>query len=180
LLRLFRALVSQDGGKPAVQLAELWMKAHPKDARTQKALADGYARTGNFAAARTAYQALIKITPEDSDALNNLANVMLRLKDPAAVQVAEQAVAKSPNNPNAIDTLGWALFQGGQTDRALQLLRDARLRDPAHPEIRYHLAVVLAQTGRKTEAREELEAALKMGQGFESAVEAAAMLKTLK
>lgn len=180
LLRLFRALVSQDGGKPAVQLAEQWMKAHPKDARTQKALADGYARTGNFAAARTAYQALIKITPEDSDALNNLANVMLRLKDPAAVQVAEQAVTKSPNNPNAIDTLGWALFQGGQTDRALQLLRDARLRDPAHPEIRYHLAVVLAQTGRKTEAREELEAALKMGQGFESAVEAAAMLKTLK
>ena len=180
LLRLFRTLASQDGGKPAVQLAEQWMKAHPKDARTQRALADGYARTGNFVAARTAYQALIKITPEDGDALNNLANVMLRLKDPAAIQVAEQAVAKSPNNPNAIDTLGWALFQGGQTDRALQLLRDARLRDPGHPEIRYHLAVVLAQTGRKTEAKEELEAALKVGQGFESAADAAALLKTLK
>lgn len=180
LLRLYRTLASQDGGKPAVQLAEQWMKTHPKDARTQKALADGYARTGNFAAARTAYQALIKITPEDGDALNNLANVMLRLKDPAAIHVAEQAVAKSPNNPNAIDTLGWALFQGGQTDRALQLLRDARLRDPGHPEIRYHLAVVLAQTGRKTEAKEELEAALKVGQGFESAADAAALLKTLK
>jgi len=42
------------------------------------------------------------------------------------------------------------------------------------------LATVLAQTGRKTEAREELESALKGGQNFESAAEAAVLLKTLK
>ena len=105
---------------------------------------------------------------------------MLRLKDPGAVKVAEQAVAKSPNSANAIDTLGWAVFQAGQTDRALQLLRDARLREPGNPEIRYHLAVVLAQTGRKTEAREELEAALKGGPAFEGGPEAQILLRTLR
>jgi tetratricopeptide (TPR) repeat protein len=174
------ALGNQEGGKAAIQLAEQWMKTHPADARTQRALADGYARTGNFAAAKKAYEGLLKITPDDGGALNNLANVLLRLKDPAAIPVAERAVAKFPGNASAIDTLGWALYIGGQTDKALQLLRDARLRDPAHPEIRFHLASVLAQTGRKTEAREELEAALKGGQNFESRVEAAALLKTLK
>jgi putative PEP-CTERM system TPR-repeat lipoprotein len=180
LLRLMSALGNQEGGKAAIQLAEQWMKTHPADARTQRALADGYARTGNFAAAKKAYEGLLKITPDDGGALNNLANVLLRLKDPAAIPVAERAVAKFPGNASAIDTLGWALYIGGQTDKALQLLRDARLRDPAHPEIRFHLASVLAQTGRKTEAREELEAALKGGQNFESRVEAAALLKTLK
>jgi putative PEP-CTERM system TPR-repeat lipoprotein len=180
LLRLIAAMGNQDGGKPALQLAEQWMKTHPADVRTQRALADGYARTGNFGAAKKAYEGLLKLIPDDGAALNNLANVLLRLKDPAAISVAEQAVAKFPGNANAIDTLGWALYLGGQTDKALQLLRDARLRDPAHPEIRFHLATVLAQTGRKTEAREELEAALKGGQNFESGAEAAALLKTLK
>lgn len=180
LLRLFRTLASQDGGKPALQLAEQWMKAYPKDARTQGALADGYARGGNFALARASYENLLKITPDDAEALNNLANVLLRLKDPGAVKTAELAVTRNPSNANAIDTLGWALYQGGQTDRALQLLRDARLRDPSNPELRYHLAVVLAQTGRKTEAREEVEAALKGGAIFENAADAAELLKTLK
>jgi len=180
LLRLFRALARQDGGKPAQQLADQWIKAHPKDIGVQKALADNYASAGNFTVARTHYENLLKLVPSDSEVLNNLANVLLRLKDPGAIKIAEQAVAKAPNNPNAIDTLGWALFQGGQVDRALQLLRDARLRDPASPEIRYHLAAVLAQTGRKTEAREELESALKAGRTFESTAQATALLKTLK
>lgn len=180
LLRLFRTLASQDGGKPAVQLAEQWMKVHPKDARTQRALADAHARGGNFLLARASYENLLRITPDDGEALNNLANVLLRLKDPGAVRIAELAVTKNPNNPNAIDTLGWAQFQAGQTDRALQLLRDARLRDPGNPEIRYHLAVVLAQTGRKTEAREELEAALTSGAVFESSADAAILMKAVK
>jgi len=42
------------------------------------------------------------------------------------------------------------------------------------------VAAVLAQTGRKTEALEELEAALKPGQAFEESAQAQALLKTLK
>ena len=180
LLRLFRALNTQEGGKPAITLAEQWLKANPKDGATRRALADTYARTGNFKLAKTAYEELLKLQPNDSPALNNLANILLRLKDPAAVKVAEQAVAQNPNNANAVDTLGWVLFQNGQFDRALQLLRDARLREPANAEIRYHLAVVLAKSGRQKEAREELEAALKPGTAFEGSADAVALLKTLQ
>ena len=182
LLRLFRALATQDGGRPALLLAEQWIKTSPRDARVYMALADGYARAGNFQAARSTYESLLKITPDSSDVLNNLANALLRLKDPAAVKVAERAMAKNPNNANAIDTLGWALFQSqsGQTDRAVQLLRDARLREPGNPAIHYHLAAVLAQTGRKSEAREELELAFKAGRTFEESADAQTLLRTLK
>ena len=180
LLRLFRALSVQDGGRPAIQLAEQWIKGHPRDIAVRKAVADAYARSGNYTLARAGYEEVAKLAPEDSSVLNNLANVLLRTKDPSAAKVAEQALAKNPANVNAIDTLGWILFKSGQTDRALTMLRDARLREPANPEIRYHLAAALAQNGRKAEARDELEAALKAGNAFESLAEAQALLLALK
>lgn len=183
LQRLFRVLSAQDGGKPALQLAEQWTKSHPQDLAVRRMAADFYARSGNYAAARTAYEALLKTVPGDASVLNNLANVLLRLKDPSAVAMAEQALAKDPANATTIDTLGWTLFQLGgstQADRALQLLRDARLREPGNHSIRYHLAVVLAQLGRKTEAREEVEAALKGGRGFDNFADAESLVKTLR
>jgi len=180
LLRLFGALGPQDGGKSAIALAETWLKSRPQDQAVRKALADSYARSGNFAAARQTYEAALKVNPDDAEVLNNLANAQLLLKDPAAVKTAELALSKAPGNAQVIDTLGWALFQFGQPDRALQLLRDARLRQPANPEIRYHLAVVLAKSGRKNEAKEELEVALKGGNGFEGAAEAAKLMQTLR
>jgi putative PEP-CTERM system TPR-repeat lipoprotein len=180
LLRLFGALSLQERGKPAIQLAEPWIKAHPKDIVVQKAVGDIYARTGDYLSARSSYENVLKLAPDDSNVLNNLANVLLRLKDPTAIKIAEQALAKNPSNANAIDTLGWILFQNGQVERALTMLRDARLRVPANQEIRYHLAVVLEQTGRKNEARDELEAALKGGSSFEFADAAQALLRTLK
>ena len=179
LLRLFRMFDSQDGGKAAFQLAVNWMSAHPKDLQVRAAMADAYARSGNFPAARDAYQLLLKLDPNDGPALNNLANVLMTLNDPGAIDMAERAVARSPNSASAIDTLGWALHRGGQSARALQLLRDARLRDPNNPDVRYHLAVVLAKSGRSGEAREELGAALKQGAVFENFSNAATLLKSL-
>ena len=79
-----------------------------------------------------------------------------------------------------IDTAGWVALQSGKPDRALQLLRDARLREPENSEIRYHLAAALVSAGRKTEAREELEAALRNKGNFEGRAEAQALLRTLK
>ena len=56
------------------------------------------------------------------------------------------------------------------------MLRDARLREPGNPEIRYHLAKVLAQTGRKAEAKEELTQALKISRQFEGSKDAEQLL----
>ncbi|HRD95207.1 MAG TPA: PEP-CTERM system TPR-repeat protein PrsT [Rubrivivax sp.] len=178
LLRLVSALGAVDG-PAALALAESWLKANPGDVAIRRAVADGQARAGNLGAARSSYEALLKVQPDDSEALNNLANVMLLANDPGALKVAEAALQKNPVAPHIIGTAGWAAFKAGQPDRALQLLRDARLRDPANPETRYFLGAVLASTGRKTEAREELEAALRVGP-FASAKEAEQLLRTLR
>jgi Flp pilus assembly protein TadD len=120
------------------------------------------------------------VTPEDADSLNNLANVLLLTQEPGALKVAEQAMALSPTAPHILGTVGWAAFKAGQTDRALQLLRDALLRDPANRDTRYFLGAVLASTGRSNEARAELEAALGGDQLFANAKDAKQLLGTLK
>jgi putative PEP-CTERM system TPR-repeat lipoprotein len=183
MLRVFRASWNQDAGKTSLVFGEQWTKAHPADMAARQALADGYARAGRYPAARAAYEDLLKTYPSDGSLLNNLANVLMLMKDPQAVAVAEKAVEKAPSDPNAIDTLGWILFQAGSADqqaRALQLLRDARLRDPGNPVIRFHLATVLAKSGRKTEARAELDIAQKAGKDFEYASDVEKLLATLQ
>lgn len=179
VMRLFGAL-DLTQRPAAVALAEQWLRDKPNDTRVWRALADLHARSGNLAAARSGYESLLKANPRDAEAMNNLAIVMVMQRDPGATKVAEQALALSPQTPHIIGTAGWAAFHGGQTDRALQLLRDARLRDPANAGTRYFLGVVLAQQGRKTEAAQELEAALKGGTQMAYAKDAEALLKTLK
>jgi putative PEP-CTERM system TPR-repeat lipoprotein len=179
LLRLFHAQATADPAG-ALQLGEQWLKSHPKDLAVRRALADRHARNGNFAAARASYEALLKLSPADAEAMNNLANVLVMAKDPLALALAERALTLKPAAPHILGTTGWAAFKAGQTDRALQLLRDARLRDPDNAETRYFLASVLASTGRSAEARQELEAALAGGRNFASAKDAERLLGTLK
>lgn len=179
MLRLYRALSVGDAGAAAT-LAEQWLKTRPRDIAVRRAMADGHARVGNFPAARSAYEALLKAAPDDAEALNNLANVLLQTNDPGALVFANQALAKKPDAPYIIGTAGWAAFKAGQTDRALQLLRDARLRDPANPDTRFFLSAVLASLGRNGEAKEELRTALQGGQTFAYAKDAEKLLNTLK
>ena len=175
LLRLFGAFAAGDP-EAAHRLAEQWLKEQPGDAAVTRAVAHAHARSGNLKAARGAFERLLKLAPDDAEAHNNLANVLVLLRDPAALKSAERALTLSPQAPHIIGTAGWAAFHAGQTDRALQLLRDARLRDPGNADTRYFLGSVLAQRGRNTEARDELQGAL---QGA-FAKEAQALLGTLR
>lgn len=146
-------------GKAAAFL-ETWVKSHPNDQRAQKALAETQFRAGQFASARQSYQRVIVADPEDAAMLNNYANLLLQMNDPAAQEIAERALKLSPTHPAYADTLGWILVSKGQIEPGLRYLREARLRSPDNGEIRFHLAYALAKIGRKDEAREELGVAL--------------------
>jgi putative PEP-CTERM system TPR-repeat lipoprotein len=179
LMRLFAAqqLVDQAA---AAALAERWLRDHPQDLQVRRELADLQARSGNFASARAAYEGLLQLSPDDPEALNNLAIVLVSLGESGASKAAERALALKPQSAHILGTAGWAAFHAGQHDRALQLLRDARLRDPKNASTRYFLARVLVQQGRKDEARQELRAALTDDPRFAYAKDARALLVTLE
>jgi len=179
LTRLMRAHAAQGSLKSATELADGWLRKAPNDAAVRGALAELLVQARDYAGARRQYEILLKANPNNTAALNNLANALVELKDPSATEVAERALKTAPQNAMLLDTAGWANHRAGKADRALQLLRDARLRAPNVPEIRYHLAVVLADSGRKVEAREELQTALRDGSSFALADEARKLLLTL-
>jgi cellulose synthase operon protein C len=178
-LRFF-SLQAQLNPRNALVLGEQWLKSHPQDVSAWRAFADAQARSGNMKAAGEAYAALVSIAPGDAEALNNYAQVLLASKDSRALSVAESALALSPGVPHILGTTGWAALQAGATDRAIQLLREARLRDPNNSETRYYLARALASVGRAAEARDELQAALRNPATLASAKEAQDWLQTLK
>ena len=180
LMRLYRTLAPKDLAG-ATAMVEQWLKLHPQDAAVRRLQADYLARSGNMTAARASYEQLFKLSPNNADALNNYAHVLLALNDnPGAAKAAAAAMTAKPETPHIIGTAGWVAFKSGQIDRALQLLRDARLRDPNNSDTRYYLAAALASAGRNSEAREELKTALLGGTGFANAKDAQELLQTLK
>jgi putative PEP-CTERM system TPR-repeat lipoprotein len=172
VLRLYRAYFAAGQDRAALDFLESWSRTNPRDALSARALADGYLRTGNLTAARVRYEALLKSDPDNPALLNNLANVLDRQGDPRALEYAQRAHERAPQSAAAQDTLGWLLVKQGQLEAGLRHLREARLRAPQVPEIRYHLAAALAQMGRTDEARVELNEALREKVAFEE-VEAA-------
>jgi cellulose synthase operon protein C len=178
-VRLFGATLKRDNAA-GVRLAEQWLATRPGDATVWRAFAGSQLGAGNLAAARRGYEALAKLTPGDADVFNNLAHVLIQQKDPGALKAAERALALAPTAPHVVGTAGWAAFNAGQNDRAIQLLRDARLRDPANADTRYFLGSVLASLGRGSEARTEITAALAAGSGLSYRTDAEKLLGTLK
>lgn len=179
LLQLF-GLLARSQPAEATRIAAQWVKQRPADADVWRVLADAHARAADWAAARRSYEAVLKVRPDNAEALNNLTHVLLAQKDPpGALKLAERAVALKPTAAHIIGTLGWAAHKAGQNDRALQHLRDARLRDPESGQTRYYLGATLVAMGRNGEAKTELAAAVKSPRAFGAQKDAQALLSTL-
>jgi putative PEP-CTERM system TPR-repeat lipoprotein len=179
VLRIHRAWSQTDPGA-ANAYAGQWLEQRPADHAVRRALAAGLARLGQYAAARSHYESIVNATPGDSESLNNLAHLLLLLKDPAAATVAERALEAQPDVPHIMATAGWANVQAGQTERGMNWLRYARLREPGNADTLYFMAAALAQQGRKDEARAEVAGALKLGKAFVHARDAQQLLESLR
>lgn len=177
-----RASVAVLKGEPksAMPVLKRWLEEkRGEEASVREMLAELWMRDGNWKAAREEYENLVAEGRAGANVLNNLANVLLVLGEGDPVRLAEQALALEPGNVGIVDTLGWSLAQAGRFDEAMRHLRDARLRAPEDPEIRWHLGYVLAKLGRAQEARIELQFALKASPAASWAGEASKLLEQL-
>ncbi len=162
-LMLTHAYLGAKEADKALLMLEAWSGKNPADRTVLRALAEVQLLLGKNDAARKSYATVVAADPEDPAALNSYAQLLQRLNDPTAISVAEKAVKLAPNHPGYADTLGWMLVQQGDTEAGTRLLRDARLREPGNGQFRYHLVQALFKAGKKTEAKEELTAALSAG-----------------
>ncbi|MEM8547753.1 MAG: XrtA/PEP-CTERM system TPR-repeat protein PrsT, partial [Pseudomonadota bacterium] len=157
-----------------------WVRDNPDDLALRMVLAQHSLGQGDFATAATQYEAVVALDDSNTIALNNLAWHYQQQGDLArAAGLAEQAYAQNAESGPIADTLGWIYHQQGQTDKALSVLRRAATLAPDNPEIQYHVAAALRDSGRADEARDVLESLLASNGQFPSRDAAEALLAAL-
>ena len=178
-LRTYRAKRAI-GVPDALAFVERWAANRPRDdiaARTL--LANAYTDVGRKDRAIEIYEALLAKHSGDATLLNNLAVLYAGRDDGRALVLAKQAADVAPGSAAVLDTYGWLLVRQGKLAEGFGMLRNAHLRAPGVPEIRYHMAVALEALGRRGDALREVNAALRSGQNLEGAAEAAKLKKRL-
>ena len=165
-VKLHAVLLSSGKASEADKFSEGWMKDHPQDMSFRVYLAESANGHKDYALASKYYRALVDAQPNNAAMLNNLAWSLNQIKDPKAIEYAEKAYKLAPEQPAVMDTLGAMLVEKGDAARGVDLLRKASSQAPQNAMIRFNLAKALAKTGKKDEARKELDELAKLGDKF--------------
>ncbi len=128
----------------------------PNDAakwKIQRQLGVAYDGLGRYEDSRVAYEAALKVNPDDAGTLNNFAWLLAeRLKNPAeALPYARRAAELMPGSAEVLDTYGLVLLQKGELNTAEEVLSRAVKIDAIAPAL-LHLGNVYEKLGRKDEA----------------------------
>jgi tetratricopeptide (TPR) repeat protein len=91
----------------------------------------------DYAGAVNELERVLKLDPNQPEALNNLARAYLgaRRQLPEALALCRRLAARQPTAAN-YDLLGWAFYANGQTNEALEASSQAVKRDPDNPVFR--------------------------------------------
>lgn len=177
--KLHDVLLSAGQPAEAQRAIEDWLRAHPKDTHARSYLAQRFALEGKYDAARDLFVQILTITPNDADALNNLAWVGGKLKDPQAIAHAKRAVALRPDEASYLETLGALMLDAGQRKAAVEVLQRAVDLKPGLAVSRLTLAKALMKSGDTLGAKRHLETLLAGSAGEPERKEAQALLATL-
>ncbi|MDQ2943238.1 MAG: PEP-CTERM system TPR-repeat protein PrsT, partial [Candidatus Dormibacteraeota bacterium] len=178
-VKVHQALSASGKAKEADAGLLEWLKNNPSDVAARGYLATTYVRAGQTKQAIEQYQLAIQTDPNNILALNDLAWLYQKEKDPRALATAEKAYQLKPDNPEIMDTLGWILVEQGKTARGLELLQKATEKAPASTAIRFHWAATLARSGDTARARRELGDLLTKNKKFPQRQEAQDLLRQM-
>jgi len=126
-------------------------------------LAQAYTSLQEYEQAKEAYLSLLKVWPNNVQALNNVAYILSDVlnRPQEALGYIEVALWQNPQEANLLDTYGWTLFKAGQRDRAILELRRSVAIRPSGMNY-YHLGVVLKEVGERRLALSALREAAKL------------------
>ncbi len=120
------------------QRLEHLLKEKPKETKLWFALSSLYIETGKEEKALTALHQAHELNPEDPETLNNLAWLLLTIKDqalrdhPRAFQLAQKAATLKPS-PHILDTLAEAYWCRGDSTVAITITEEL-LKDPENAD----------------------------------------------
>jgi tetratricopeptide (TPR) repeat protein len=180
MLRAVDALDRAHRAVEATNVLSLYLSQNPQSIAAQRLVAHRQMIGGDWdAAIDTLEQLRSRIGNRDVALLSELAYAYTGNDDPdAGIVFARAAYHLAPMNPAATDSYGWALYQQGETEPALQLLEKAASIASDNAMLRWHLGQAQADNGRASDAAANIRAAL-ADPTFADRAAALALLKTL-
>ncbi|CAG0979652.1 hypothetical protein ANAEL_01669 [Anaerolineales bacterium] len=162
VVRGLRALHWGRQEKYSQMLSEYLLAAgyEPDNPAWQAGIAEAYVKRGDLVAALATYQRATELAPNESTYWSLLAifcaqnNVHL---EDIGLPAAQKAVDISPNDPSALDALGWSYLASGRYASAEQILLDAVKRFPDQLSAQIHLAMTYLSQGNRSAAFELLK-----------------------
>lgn len=155
----------------------------PDDLRAATMLALLHHEAGNIDNAVKVYNYILERDPGHGIAANNLAWILAERGKKSeldrALQLANKAKDKFPDNPRIADTLGYVYLQKGLYGNAQAQFSQALEKLPEDPVLNYHMALALSKQGRNNEAVPFLKKALGSATAFKEREDARALLATL-
>lgn len=162
MLRLVEALGRSGHAADASNALALFLSQNPNNLTALRLSAHWQLANGQVDAAIDTLEGLrARVGERDAAIETDLAAAYSASGDTdSAESHGESAYALAPANPAAADAYGWALYQGGDLQGALDLLQKAVALSPRHPGLHWHLAQLCAELKRGPEARAQAQAAL--------------------
>ena len=145
------ALVSNDKNR-AGDLMSKWLATNPGDTATRMRYATLLLQQDEMAKAASQYQIVLKQSPDNIDALNNLSWLVQGSDPKRALALLTRASQLSPNSSHVCDSLGWLKLQRRDLPGGLALLTRAHGLEPGNPTITYHLIVALDANDKRKAA----------------------------
>jgi tetratricopeptide (TPR) repeat protein len=144
-----------------------------------------YLRMKEYDKARSAFEAAVKDSQNPvilASAYNNLAWIACETEKDLnqGLSWATKANELRPNDPNILDTLGWALFKLKRYSEARDRLTSAVALNANDPLVRYHLGKALLAEGEKDAALRSFKNALALSATFDGAEDATRIIAELE
>jgi tetratricopeptide (TPR) repeat protein len=184
LLKLGEVQAAQGSVSQALALYQQSIKDHPREIAFYILAGEMYESQSEWNNAKAMYQKALEIQPQNPLASNNLAYVMLQQGGnvDVALAMAQTARRGMPDSSNAADTLGWAYFQKGVYQSAIDMFQESlRLNEKRgaadDPTVHYHLGLAYQKVNQPAQARQQLERALKINPNNSDAKKALSELR---
>ena len=179
-VKVHKAYVAAGRAAEAKRFETEWMRQHGQDIQFMTHLADLAMVKSDFYLAKRQYEAIVKMQPENAVALNNIAWILNKDKNPIALNYSLRAVELSPKNPAIMDTLADSYANSGELGKAIEIQKEAVALAPNAYDFRLSLARFYIAAGEKRNAKSELIWLEKLGEKLPNQEEIARLLSSLQ
>lgn len=146
----------------ALELFQQLSSKNTRDPRILMGLAVAQQKTGLDDQAILTYESLLKIVPNNIDAVINMSGLLQKQYPEIALRKLLDLDEKHPGNPGIAAQLGMVYAQAGDSAQAMVALGKAAALQPENASHMYNMAIVADRTGKKQQAINYYERALEV------------------